>query len=83
MCSVNERCLKYIFEPESVCSVDAVMIGDRRHDIVAAKALGIPSVGVLYGYGSQDELEAAGADLLLESPSDLRRLAAPIATLTA
>ena len=40
------------------------MIGDREHDILGAKAAGIDSLGVLFGYGSREELEAAGADAL-------------------
>ena len=51
-----------------------VMVGDREHDILGAKAVGIESVGVLYGYGSREELEAAGADALAEQPGDLVRL---------
>ena len=50
------------------------MVGDREHDILGAKAVGIESVGVLYGYGSREELEAAGADALAEQPGDLVRL---------
>ena len=38
-----------------------LMVGDREHDILGAKANGLDSVGVLYGYGSREELEAAGA----------------------
>ena len=50
------------------------MVGDREHDILGAKTVGIESVGVLYGYGSREELEAAGADALAEQPGDLVRL---------
>lgn len=39
----------------------AVMVGDRFHDVVGAKQNGISTIGVLYGYGSQEELENAGA----------------------
>ena len=38
-----------------------VMIGDRKNDILGAKDVGIDSIGVLWGYGSREELEAAGA----------------------
>jgi phosphoglycolate phosphatase len=47
------------------------MVGDRRHDIEAAHANGLPGVGVLWGYGSREELEAAGADQLVESMGQL------------
>ena len=41
----------------------AVMVGDRRHDIYGAHANGLEAIGVLYGYGSREELTAAGAEL--------------------
>lgn len=50
---------------------DTYMVGDRRHDIEGAHANGLEAIGVLWGYGSRAELETAGADVLLESPSAL------------
>ena len=49
----------------------AVMIGDRRFDIYGARANGIASTGVLYGYGSREELTGAGADFIAEAPQDI------------
>jgi phosphoglycolate phosphatase len=46
----------------------AMMIGDRRHDIVGARTNGMTALGVLYGYGSRDELVAAGAHHLCATP---------------
>ena len=54
------------------------MIGDRAVDISAARANGLLSVGVLWGYGSESELTAAGADLLLAEPTQLSQLAAAV-----
>ncbi len=48
-----------------------IMVGDREHDINGARDNGIASVGVLYGYGSRDELVAAGADHLASAPHDI------------
>ena len=45
----------------------AVMVGDRHHDIFGAKQNGISCVGVLYGFGSLEELTAAGADYIAEN----------------
>ncbi|SEQ68761.1 HAD family hydrolase [Microlunatus flavus] len=49
----------------------AVMVGDRHSDVVAGREVGTRTVGVLWGYGSRSELEDAGADVLLEHPSEL------------
>lgn len=52
----------------------AVMIGDRENDISAAKEIGIDSIGVLYGYGDQEELMSAGATYLAENAETVRDL---------
>ena len=54
---------------------DAVMIGDRKHDIIGAQKTGLDSVGVLWGYGSREELTAAGADTIVECVEQLDFLA--------
>lgn len=51
-----------------------LMIGDRSHDILGAKAHGMASMGVLFGYGDRQELEGAGADLIAETVEDIGRL---------
>ncbi len=52
----------------------AVMVGDRAYDIVGAKQNGIDSIGVLFGYGSRQELVQAGADHIAEQPYDIGQL---------
>jgi phosphoglycolate phosphatase len=49
----------------------AVMIGDRSHDVVAARAHGLPAIGVTWGIGSREELEAAGAQRVVDSVGEL------------
>lgn len=49
-----------------------VMVGDREHDIIGAKTIGIDSIGVLFGYGSREELEAAGADYIAETVDGIK-----------
>lgn len=49
----------------------AVMVGDREHDIIGAKTNGLSSIGVLYGYGSKEELLEAGANYIASSPVDI------------
>ena len=51
-----------------------VMVGDREHDIIGAKENGIDSIGVLYGFGSRQELESAGAGAIVETVTDLENL---------
>ena len=50
---------------------DVVMVGDREHDILGAAKVGLSSIGVLYGYGSREELTAAGALYLARKPEDI------------
>lgn len=52
----------------------AVMVGDRFHDIDGAKANGIRSAGVLYGFGNRTELENAGADFIAGDTNKLCRI---------
>ena len=52
----------------------ALMIGDRRHDVEGAGEHGIRTVGVLYGYGSREEHEAAGAAYIVNDLDELREL---------
>lgn len=59
---------------------DALMIGDREHDILGAHHHGMSAIGVLYGYGSRQELEAAGAVALCISPDQLPETVGTIAT---
>lgn len=49
-----------------------VMIGDRRHDVEAANAKDIDSIGVLWGYGDRNELESEGATHVVVNTNELR-----------
>ena len=50
---------------------NVIMVGDRHFDIEGAKDAGIASIGVLYGYGSKEELTAAGADKIVNNVGEL------------
>jgi phosphoglycolate phosphatase len=71
--------LAYLLERESIAPGQALMIGDRLHDVLAARANGVRSIGVLYGFGDRTELERAGADALC---AKLDELPAVVAQLT-
>lgn len=57
---------------KDLCNV--VMVGDRRHDIRGAHIVGIPAIGVLYGYGDRAEHENCGADFIAEDIVRLKEL---------
>ncbi|WP_374650467.1 HAD hydrolase-like protein [Dongia sp.] len=62
--------LAHILSRHGISPSHGLMVGDRRHDISGAHAVGMRGLGVLWGYGTRDELETAGADQLVESPAD-------------
>lgn len=51
-----------------------LMIGDRKHDILGAKKNGIKSCGVLFGYGTKEELENSGADFICKNIEELEKI---------
>ncbi len=61
--------LAYALKTTSVDPSRALMIGDRSHDMIGARNNGIKGIGVLYGYGSAQELTAAGAYHLCATPN--------------
>ena len=60
--------LEYALKQASVDPSKTLMIGDRSHDMVGAKNNGMTGIGVLYGYGSRDELLEAGAQHVCATP---------------
>ena len=64
--------IRYVLEENQITDLDqVVMVGDRKHDILGAKEHGLDSVGVLYGYGSREELQSAGADWIVDTVEEL------------
>ncbi len=63
--------LTHVLATEAIPAQDAVMIGDRRYDITGAKNNGVRALGVLWGYGSEQELREAGADGLCNHPHEI------------
>ncbi len=51
-----------------------LMVGDRKFDIIGARACGLRSIGVLYGFGDRQELEEAGATWICESFEEIRQV---------
>jgi phosphoglycolate phosphatase len=63
--------LNYALQTTGVDPLQATMIGDRSHDMIGARNNGMTAVGVLYGYGSKEELVAAGAHQVCATPQGL------------
>jgi phosphoglycolate phosphatase len=61
--------LEYALKQAAVDPSKTLMIGDRSHDMVGAKNNGMKGIGVLYGYGSRDELLEAGAQHVCATPA--------------
>lgn len=66
--------IAHILDTERLAPEETVMVGDRRHDVVGALRNRVRPLGVLWGFGSREELTATGAAEVLETPADLGRL---------
>lgn len=70
--STKAEVIEYALESCGVTDLSkAVMVGDREHDVIGAKKFPMKSIGVLWGYGSREELENAGADYIAVTPDDV------------
>jgi phosphoglycolate phosphatase len=67
--------IKFALEQAKLADLhNIIMIGDRKHDVIGAKEVGIDSIGVLYGYGSKEEFEVEKPTYLVDSVDELKRL---------
>ena len=69
--------IKFILDKESLDPKKSIMIGDRKHDIIGAKKVGMKSIGITWGYGSTDEHLEVGADFIISTPQDLGKFLNP------
>lgn len=72
--SRKDEVLRYCMEQQNLNAQDVILVGDRRYDVNGAAELSIPCVGVLFGYGSREELEKAGATYIVENADELKAL---------
>ena len=73
--SKKDEVIEYAIERNGIKDRSKIlMIGDRKHDILGAKKVGLKSCGVLFGYGNLEELQAAGADFIAENVSRLDKI---------
>ena len=69
--SDKSELLSHALEETGAVAREAIMIGDRAHDMIGARNNGMTAVGVLYGYGSKDELVTAGAHRISATTGEL------------
>ena len=73
--SKKSEVIEYAIKGAGVTDRSSVlMIGDRENDILGAKKAGVDSMGVLFGYGSRQELEEAGPTYIAESIEDIGKM---------
>ena len=70
--STKEQVVRYALEQNGITDTgEVIMVGDRNFDVIGAAALGIKTIGVLYGFGDEEELSTAGAIYLVKTPQEL------------
>ena len=72
--NTKDAVIAYALVETGAAREDTVMVGDRHHDIDGAKKNAMKSVGVLFGYGSHEELVQAGADAIAETVDELQNI---------
>lgn len=63
--------IRHVLQQTRLSPKQVVMVGDRHHDIMGARANGLCSAAVLWGYGSRKELSACKPDMIVETPKSL------------
>ncbi len=63
--------IAHVLTVGSLARTSTVMFGDRSHDVAGALANGVRPIGVLWGYGTKEELAKAGATARCETPSQI------------
>lgn len=69
----KEAVIAYLLEQTGEAG-NMVMVGDTAFDVIGAKAHGIPTIGVSWGYGEVRDMENAGAAAIVDTPEELLSL---------
>jgi len=76
--STKAELVAHALAGERLVPAQACMIGDREHDVRGARAHAVVAIGVTWGYGTRAELEAAGADRVVDTLDELRATVAAL-----
>lgn len=72
---LKEEIIAHVIEKNNINEIDKiVMVGDRIHDIIGAKKNNIDSIGVLYGYGTEEEINNAKPNYYAKTVNELKNL---------
>ena len=63
--------IEYALSQFGIAPSEAIMVGDRKYDVIGAKKCGVPCIGVRFGYAEPGELESEGAVYVAEDADDL------------
>ena len=63
--------IAHILAKHALSATESLMVGDRSYDMLGGQGNGVLTAGALWGHGSCQELQDAGADFLLNTPEDL------------
>ena len=74
-CESKQSIISRTLDGLGVSNEEAIVVGDKYYDIDGAKANGVKSIGVLWGFGSKFELIECSADFLAEKPEDIEAIA--------
>ncbi len=70
----KDEVIDYAFKTHPMDKSKAIMVGDRRHDVEGAHKCGIPCIGVTFGYGDRAEHTACGAEHIVDTVDELKKL---------
>lgn len=72
----NEKAdvIRYAIKETNIDVDESIMVGDRKHDVIGAMENNIDTIGVLFGYGSREELEDAGAKHIAANIEELSEI---------
>jgi phosphoglycolate phosphatase len=60
--------IQFILDLKKIRATEAIMVGDRKYDIIGAQKCGVATIGVTYGYGSIEEVQTAAPDTMVDRP---------------